>query len=116
MIGVFQAASDGKIEFKPRLQPNQTDKVITTYMEIYGTPPPGQPLAVTFELADTPDAAARSSRKATIEGSSDPDRFVANSQLPIDALAPGDYVVRAIVTIAGKEVGRTVRIARRPAP
>ena len=121
MLGVWQPASgknpDGTAlrEFKPRLQPNATDTVTTSYMEIYGTPPAGQPLSVMYELAETPDGPALSSRKAFFEFSADPDRFVSWAQLPIDALKPGDYVVRGIIMLNGKEVGRALRAVRKPA-
>lgn len=115
MLGVWQLLPSGEREFKPRLQPNATDAVTTSYMEIYGTPPAGQALSVMYELADAPDGAALASRKAVFELSADPDRFIPWAQLPLDGLKPGDYVIRALVMLNGKEVGRAFRAVRKPA-
>ena len=114
MLGVWQLLPSGEREFKPRLQPNATDTVATSYMEIYGTPPAGQALSVMYELAETPDGAALTSRKAVFELSADPDRFIPWAQLPLDGLKPGDYVIRAIVMLNGKEIGRALRAVRKP--
>jgi hypothetical protein len=84
-------------------------------MEIYGTPPPGQALSVMYELAESPDGPTLASKKAVFELSADPDRFVPWAQLPIDSLKPGDYVIRGIVMLNGKEVGRALRALRKPA-
>jgi VWFA-related protein len=65
---------------------------------------------VRFEIATREDSRALDSFPARVEPSTvSPERSAAESALAIGLLPPGDYYVRAIVSVAGK---KTVQIAR----
>ena len=101
--------------FLPLLQPPADTTAVMAYAEIYGRPAAGDTLASTFEVA----SAAEGPPLATVEGSvrttpSD-DRRAALGTIDLASLKPGDYLVRAIVTLNGKEIGRVTRTLRKAA-
>jgi VWFA-related protein len=101
--------------FRPKLQ-FSNEPVAIAYLEIYGRPPgAGAPVAIIFELAKTVNGPALASLPAAIESSSEADRFLATAALPIGALPPGDFVVRAYVGLEGQAVGRVLRAFRKAA-
>ena len=83
-------------------------------LEIYAagagqTPAP----RVVFEIASTTSGPAIQTMPGVVEASGDPSRTVVTAVLPIESLAPGDYVVRATVTLAGHPSGRVLRTLRK---
>ena len=44
---------------------------------------------------------------------SEPDKFILTGELPIAALAPGDYVVRAFVGMDGQPEGKVIKTFRK---
>lgn len=99
--------------FRPKLQ-FANEPVAIAYLEIYGRPPgAGAPVAIIFELAKSVNGPPIASLPAAIESSSEPDRFLATAALPIGALPPGDFVVRAYVGLEGQAVGRVLRAFRK---
>ena len=101
--------------FRPRLLFDAAAQELAAYLELYGSPPAGTPFGVVFEIAATADGPAIVSAGAQLFASSDPDRRVASGTLAISGLAPGDYVVRALATVNGATVGRTLRTLRKAA-
>jgi hypothetical protein len=101
--------------FRPRLLYDAAAQEVTAYLELYGSPATGTPFGVTFEIAAGADAPALATAGAQLFASADPDRRVASGTLAIAALAPGDYVVRAIASANGSPVGRTMRTLRKAA-
>ncbi len=97
--------------FKPLLQFTNEPSAIATF-EVYGKPPSQLPLKL--ELAATADGPALLQAAPSGSGTKDPDRFVVSGVFPLASLAPGDYVVRAIVgtTESGGE-GRVTRTLRK---
>lgn len=83
-------------------------------LEIYGagTAPASTPVVV-FEIAATTLGQAILTMPGLVEPTGDPSRSVATAVLPIRDLAPGDYVVRATVTVAGYPAGRVLRTLRK---
>jgi VWFA-related protein len=114
-LGTLMAGIADRGNFRPRLQFAATNTGVTGYVEIYGTPPPGGTIAATLELSIAPDGPALASGTANVLMSSDADRLVATGEIPLAAVTPGDYVLRAIVKLDGRVIGqatRTIRIFR----
>lgn len=82
------------------------------YLEIYGGKE-GTLVGVAFEIARTPNGPALVTLPGAIAATSEPDRFLVTAALPIGALAPGDYVVRATVALQGQAGGRVLRPLRK---
>ena len=99
--------------FVPRLQ-FTTEPVAIGYVEMSGAAP-GAKVTAILELADAPNAAARLSVPLAIEtGASG--RYAAKGALPIGALEPGDYIVRAMIGLEGHPPTRVVRTLRKVLP
>lgn len=83
-------------------------------LEIYGADPAPAPApGVVFEIAATTLGQAILTMPGLVEPTGDPSRSVATAVLPIQDLAPGDYVVRATITVAGHPSGRVLRTLRK---
>jgi hypothetical protein len=89
-----------------------TDQAAVAYFEIYGRPPQADSVSVRLEIAAGPDERALTSASARIVTQGN-DRRIALGALPIAALSPGEYVVRAIVSVDGRPVGRVTRTLRK---
>jgi hypothetical protein len=97
--------------FQPRLQ-FSTEPVVIAYLDVVGGVA-GAPVAAFVEIARTANGPAISTTRLAIESTSDPSRFQASAAVPIGALPPGDYVVRAMVGIDGQPMGRVTRVLRK---
>jgi hypothetical protein len=97
--------------FQPRLQ-FSTEPVAMAYLDIVGGSA-GAAVGAMVEIAATLNGPAIGTTRLAIEGTSDPSRFTATGAIPIAGLAPGDYVVRAIVGVEGQPYGRVVRTLRK---
>jgi VWFA-related protein len=95
--------------FVPRLQFG-TDPTAVVFLEIYGRL---KAPSVRIELAEREDGPALVSVPATTTATGDGDRMLTVGALPIAALAPGDYVVRVMVTTDGRAVGSASRTLRK---
>lgn len=107
---VLGAAADGS--FKPRLQ-FSTEPAAIGYLELYGAPPRSVEVAVRMEIAATDEGAPLAATAATIEKTADASRRIVIGPLALGALSPGDYIVRALVTIDGRPAGRVTRTLRK---
>ena len=96
--------------FKPLLEFRNEPTALATF-ELYGKPP--STLAMRMELASSVDGPALQQAKAGGSGTKDPDRFIVSGTFDIASLAPGDYVVRAIVGTPESGEGRVVRTLRK---
>ena len=97
--------------FVPRLQ-FSTEKVMVGYIEVYGRPK-GSTVAAILEVADTADGPAGASFPARVPTSPSGDTIPIVVGVPIEALPPGDYVIRAVVAVDGKPIGRVSRTLRK---
>ena len=97
--------------FAPRLDFG-TEASAMAHVEVYGATA-GESVGAVFELARSANGPALVALKGTFAATGDPDRFLVSAALPIGALAPGDYVVRAIVAAEGKAGGRVLRALRK---
>jgi len=96
--------------FVPRLQ-FTTEPVVIGYVEMSGAAP-GAKVTATLELADGPNAPATLTAPLAIEAGAS-GRYVARGALPIGALPPGDYIVRAIVAHDEHPPTRVLRTLRK---
>ncbi len=97
MLGLPPAPGTG---LRPGLGLDGTGDPLLADLELYGD---AQKATVSFEVARADGAAtlfAQPARMANLRG-----RTVAQAILPVSGLSPGDYVVRAAVTVDGKQVG-----------
>jgi VWFA-related protein len=105
MLGVSR---DGivvpKLEFGP-------EPVALGTIEFHGQPAGGR-LTVGLEIARTVDGPAMNSTPLAIARVGDDD-YSATGAVPIAALPPGDYVVRAVIGLEGQPTMRVVRTLRK---
>ena len=99
--------------FVPRLQFGN-EPVAIGFLEIYGGAA-GQGIGAAVEIAKTLDGPPLVVTRLAIEASGDPGLFRATGAVPIGALPPGDYVVRALVALKDQPYGRVVRTIRKVA-
>jgi VWFA-related protein len=99
--------------FVPKLQ-YVSEPTANGYFEMFGPPPAGT-LSVAMELATSEDGPALVRVPGTIVATTDADRRRATGVVPIGQLAPGDYVVRAVVSLDGKPLVTLARILRKSA-
>ena len=76
---------------------------------------PRAKVTVTLELADGPNAPARLAAPLSIEAGAS-GRYVGKGALPIGALPPGDYVVRAMIGVDDHPMTRVIRTLRKAIP
>ncbi len=69
-----------------------------------------------FEIARTANGPALVTLPGAFAATNEPDKFLVTAALPVGALPPGDYVVRATVGAQDQPAGRVVRTLRKVAP
>jgi hypothetical protein len=106
MLGISRAGG-----FAPRLE-FSTEPVALAYLEMYGGTN-DTPVTVTFELASSANGPAILTIPGAIEETRDKERRTGTGAIAVGALKPGDYVVRAVVTVAGSGSGRVVQTLRK---
>lgn len=106
VLGVSRAG------FTPRLQ-FRDEPTAMGFFELHGTVDDPSALSVTYELATAPDAAASIRVPGLVTVTREPDLRRASGVVPIGALPSGDYVVRAVVSIAGRPIGQVSRTLRK---
>jgi VWFA-related protein len=99
--------------FQPKMQ-FTTEPVAIGYVEMTGAPAGGR-VNATLEISQTANGPAIVTVPLAIE-SGGADRYVARGAVPIGALAPGDYVVRAMVGLEGHPPTRVIRTLRKAIP
>jgi VWFA-related protein len=94
--------------FQPKLVFG-ADPAAEAYFEIYGK---AASVIVRLDIGHEADSRAIVTGQARVT-SQGPDRRVAAGALPISGLQPGDYVLRAVVSVDGRPVGRITRTIRK---
>ena len=82
------------------------------YVELHSeAAEPLRSATVSFEIANSPAARPLDSVAARFEkeASPSPTRRIAEGVVPISLLPPGEYVARAVVTVAGQQIGQVSR-------
>jgi VWFA-related protein len=96
--------------FVPTLEFGAEPVAIASF-EIYGGAP-GTPLFSALEVARTLDGPALANLRLALERAAE-GRYVATGAIPLGALPPGDFVVRATVGIEGQPAVQIVRTLRK---
>jgi hypothetical protein len=109
MLGVPQNGA-----FAPRLQFG-ADQAAVGVLELYGVPK-GAAVAVRLELADSEQSVPLANATTNIAQGPGDDARTAFGGFAISGLQPGDYLLRAIVTVDGKEAGRATQTLRKVRP
>jgi len=98
--------------FRPRLLFGREDAMVFGYVEVYNVPKDA-PVGSTLELAATADGPAELTVPTTMSAARQDDMRILLGSIPINALAPGDYVMRFNVSVAGQPIGRVIRTLRK---
>jgi VWFA-related protein len=95
----------------PTVTANFNGDLLHGYLEVHSEAPEVlKSAAVDIEVASTADARAIETAAARmVEQSAKPDRRAAEGIVPIALLPAGDYVARAVITVAGQRVGQVSR-------
>lgn len=97
--------------FAPRLD-FANESVAIGMVEIYGVPKGGA-VTVMLDVAPTADGAPLATAQTTITPGRTEDMRIAFGGFSVASLQPGDYLMRAVVSLDGKPVGRVVRTLRK---
>jgi hypothetical protein len=98
--------------FAPRLDFTQ-ESIAIGMVQIYGVPKGGT-IKVDLDVAATPDGTSLATADTTVaQSKAADDQRVAYGGFSIETLPPGDYLMRAVVSLDGKPVGKVVRTLRK---
>jgi len=97
--------------FVPKLQ-FTSEPTASGYFELFGSPPAGT-LSVAMELAASDDGPALVRVPGTVAVTSSETRRRATGVVPIGKLAPGDYVLRAVLSLDGRPIATLTRVLRK---
>ena len=91
-----------------------TDQAAVVFFETYGATPKPDSITVRLEVAAGPEGRALSTAVPRILAAADDRRMVIGA-VAVAPLPPGDYTIRAIVSVDGRPVGRVTRTLRKTA-
>lgn len=94
-------------KFSPRLQFTKEPAAVA-YLELYGATE-GTQVGAVFEVANTTDGKAFMTLPGQFAPTGEDGKYGVTATIQLGALAPGDYVVRAIVGAAGQPAARVIR-------
>lgn len=97
--------------FFPRLEFGN-EPIAIGLLEIYGVPKGGA-VTVDLDVVSTPEGSPLATAETTVNPGSTEDMRIAFGGFSIASMAPGDYLMRAIVSLDGKPVGKVVRTLRK---
>jgi VWFA-related protein len=112
-LGTLMAGALDRGNFRPSLIFAPGDQGAAGYLEFYGSFASGAELSARFELAAGADAPALVSAPGSVLGAAQATRFVATGAVSLAQLAPGDYVLRAVISVDNKPVATARRTIRR---
>jgi len=108
--GMMIGAPQGESGMKPQLAFTNEPNVIV-FLELYGQLTAG--ISVKFEVAKSDAGAATDTYPPAGGGpTNEPDKLQVFGKIPIDKLAAGDYVIRALVQMEGQPEGKVMRTIR----
>ena len=97
--------------FGPRLDFGG-ESIAIGMLEIYGVPK-GATVSVELDVAPSAEGSPIATAQTTVSAGRSEDMRIAFGGFSIAALAPGDYLMRAVVSLDGKPVGKVVRTLRK---
>jgi len=100
---------DGRVggAMSPKIEPRASGASVLGYTEIYASDPARfQDAGLTFQVAAEPNGKALAEAPGTIQETQTPGRRLAVGEVPVKGLDPGEYVLRVMVLVAGRPVGR----------
>jgi hypothetical protein len=106
VLGVQQGAG-----FAARLD-FSNEPVAIGMVEIYGVPKGGA-VTVDLDVVSTPEGTALATAQTSVNPGGSEDTRIAFGGFNIGSLPPGDYLMRAVVSLDGKPVGKVVRTLRK---
>ena len=112
-FGSLMVGSNEQGRFRARLLFEPGVETLTGYTEFYGTLPSGSSVTAKFEIADSPDGPALASAAGVIQATSVPSRFIVTGDVPAARIGPGDHLLRAVISVNDKSVGRILRTFRK---
>lgn len=95
--------------FVPVLQPQADDDAIEWYAEMYGDVAEGQTLTTRVDVRALPNGPIVATEPGRMLTSPDPERRAMTGRMAIDALAAGDYELRATLVVNGVDAGSVAR-------
>lgn len=90
-----------------------TEATAIAMFDLYGGQAGETQIQVVFEVARTTDGPAIMTVNAAASPTQEDGKFVVTGAISVGALQAGDYVVRAVVTVAGQGSGRVYRTLRK---
>jgi hypothetical protein len=97
--------------FQPRLEFGSEASAVA-HVENYGARE-GTAVGASFEVARSANGPAIATLPGVFAATSDPDRFIVTATVPLGALRPGDYMIRATIAAEGQVAGRVLRPLRK---
>jgi VWFA-related protein len=94
--------------FMPAIAATETARELSGFVEIYGMAP-ADDLDVRLEIAADLRSPALRDNGMSVVPTDDPTRRLAEGWIPVGTLRPGEYLVRAVVSLDGREAGRVSR-------
>jgi VWFA-related protein len=101
--------ADGEVgrALQLKIEPRVSRQSVTAYTEIYASDPVRfEGASVMFEVAKEPNGPTLASAAGVLAETTSPGRRLVQGSVPVSTLQPGDYVLRAIVAVAGRPVAR----------
>jgi hypothetical protein len=111
LLSAMVLGTPGSGGFSPRLVFSAEPSLIA-YFEIYGVPKATE-VDVVFELATTPDGPALGTAQGRLQLGGEDGTWQVSGGIGLSQMPPGDYLLRALVTIDGRAAGRVVRTLRK---
>jgi VWFA-related protein len=99
----------------PKISGEFTSGIVNGYLELYSDSADSLKNAtVIFEVAQSEQSRALDGAAAKVQPASadQPNRRALEGSVPTTLLAPGEYVIRAIISASGKRIGQLVRAFR----
>jgi hypothetical protein len=101
--------ADGAVgkDLVPAIEPRVSREVVTGYLEIYASDPDRfERTSAAFEIARDADAPVLAGSPAVLAETADARWRVVQGSVPVTGLDPGEYVLRSVVSVAGRPVAR----------
>ena len=110
-LSALVLGTQGPGGFAPRLD-FKGESVAIGMVQIYGVPK-GATVKMDLDVSPTADGVALATADTTVMPARADDQRIAFGGFSIDSLQPGDYLMRAVVSLDGKPVGKVVRTLRK---